>query len=87
VRASREVDNGFDIAQDFVPVDSGEIAKRDVGRALRVLGGECAHRRDVRGAGFRKVRAERATDEAAGAGHQDLAAPRLRYTHFQPCLR
>ena len=87
MRASREMDNGFDAAQDFVPVDSGEIAEGDVGRALRVLGGECAHGRDVRGAGFSKMSAERATDEAAGAGHQDLATPGLRYTHFQPCLR
>jgi hypothetical protein len=74
MRASGEMDDRFDAAQHFVPVGGGEIAQRDIGGTLGVLRGECAYDRDVRDAGFRKLCAERAANEAAGAGDQNLAA-------------
>jgi hypothetical protein len=70
------VDDRFDATEHFVPIGRGKIAERDVSGAFRVLGRERAYDRDVRDTGFRKVCAERAPDEAGGAGHQDLAARR-----------
>ena len=88
VRATGEMHDRIDAGQRRVPLRRREIPQRHdfLRRRQRLFRHRRAHRRDMRDALLRQMRAQCAADEASGPGDEDLARRCVRHAHFQPCL-